>query len=134
MTHYMLDTDVCASIMRLPSEPLIRRLQATPLERQAISVVTLAELLYGVQVSSKTAHNRRALEAFVKHVSVLDWTVGAAEHYGEIRAHLQKKGQMIGSNDLMIAAHARHARATLVTGNEREFRRVPALKVENWMV
>ena len=133
MTLYMLDTDVCASIMRVPSDPLIRRLHETPLERQSISAVTLAELLYGVEVSSKPARNRTALDAFVKHVSVLDWTVGAAEHYGEIRAHLQKKGQMIGSNDLMIAAHARHARATLVTGNDREFRRVPALKVENWM-
>jgi len=134
MTLYMLDTDVCASIMRLLSEPLIRRLQATPLEYQAISVVTLAELLYGVEMSSKRAQNRKALEAFVKHLSVLDWTSGAAENYGEIRAHLQKSGQMIGSNDLMIAAHARDARATLVTGNEREFRRVPALKVENWMI
>jgi tRNA(fMet)-specific endonuclease VapC len=103
----MLDTDTCAFIMRGPSEALARRLQAVPLEEQAISVVTLAELLYGVRVSAKTRQNRIALDAFLKHVSVLDWTEGAAEHYAEIRVHLHKKGQMIGANDLLIAAHAR---------------------------
>ena len=132
MPLYMLDTDTCAFIMRGPSDALSRKTQATPLEEQAISVVTLAELLYGVRVSTKAAQNRQALDAFVKHVSVLDWTEGAAEHYVEIRAHLQKKGQMIGANDLMIAAHARNAGAILVTGNQREFRRVPALNTENW--
>lgn len=132
MPLYMLDTDTCAFIMRGPSEALARRLQAVPLEKQAISVVTLAELLYGVRVSAKTRQNRIALEAFLKHVSVLDWTEGAAEHYAEIRVHLHKKGQMIGANDLLIAAHAKNADAVLVTNNEREFRRVPALRVENW--
>lgn len=132
MPLYMLDTDTCAFIMRGSSEALARRLQAVPLEKQAISVVTLAELLYGVRVSAKTRQNRIALEAFLKHVSVLDWTEGAAEHYAEIRVHLHKKGQMIGANDLLIAAHAKNADAVLVTNNEREFRRVPALRVENW--
>jgi tRNA(fMet)-specific endonuclease VapC len=132
MPLYMLDTDTCAFIMRGPSEGLSRRLRATPLQEQAISVVTFAELLYGVRVSSKSKQNRDVVDAFVKHVSILEWTEGAAEHYAEIRAHLHKKGQMIGANDLMIAAHARDADAILVTGNEREFRRVPALKIENW--
>jgi tRNA(fMet)-specific endonuclease VapC len=132
MQLYMLDTDTCAFIMRGPSEKLARRMQGVPLEEQAISVVTLAELWYGVRVSGKARQNREALDVFVKHVSVWDWTEGAAEHYADIRSHLRKKGQMIGANDLMIAAHARHAAAVLVTNNEREFRRVPALKVENW--
>jgi tRNA(fMet)-specific endonuclease VapC len=132
MPLYMLDTDICAFIMRGPSEGLSRRLRATPLQEQAISEVTFAELLYGVRVSSKSKQNRDVVDTFVKHVSILDWTEGAAEHYAEIRAHLHKKGQMIGANDLMIAAHARDADAILVTGNEREFRRVPALKIENW--
>ena len=132
MPLFMLDTDTCAFILRGPSAKLARRMQANPLEEQAISVVTLAELLYGVRVSGKAKQNRDALDAFLKHVSVLDWTAGAAEHYAEIRSHLRRKGQMIGANDLMIAAHAKHAGAVLVTSNEREFRRVPALKVENW--
>ena len=132
MALYMLDTDTCAFIMRGPSEGLSRKMQATRLDEQTISVITLAELLYGIQVSAKPKQNRQSLDAFVKHVSVLDWSEGAAEHYADIRAHLRKKGQMIGGNDLMIAAHARDAGATLITGNQREFRRVPALKTENW--
>lgn len=130
---YMLDTDTCAFIMRGPSENLRQKLLATPMEKQSISVVTLAELLYGVRLSSKPAQNREALGAFIKYVSVFDWPEDAAEDYAEIRAHLQKKGQMIGANDLMIAAHARSVGAVLVTNNEREFRRVPGLKVENWL-
>ena len=132
MPLFMLDTDTCAFILRGPSAKLARRMQAFPLEEQAISVVTLAELLYGVRVSGKAKQNRDALDAFLKHVSVLDWTAGAAEHYAEIRSHLRRKGQTIAANDLLIAAHAKHAGAVLVTSNEREFRRVPALKVENW--
>ena len=104
MPLYMLDTDTCAFTMRGPSDKLARRMQAIPLEEQAISVVTLAELLYGVPVSGKPKQNREALDAFLKHVTVLDWTEGAAEHYAEIRSHLRKKRQMIGANDLMIAA------------------------------
>ena len=132
MPLYMFDTDTCAFIMRAAPESLARRLQATPLDEQAISVVTLAELLYGVRISGKAKQNQNALDAFVKHVAILDWTEGAAGHYAEIRAHLRKRGQMIGANDLMTAAHARSVGAILVTGNEREFRRVPALRVENW--
>jgi tRNA(fMet)-specific endonuclease VapC len=107
MPLYMLGTDTCAFIMRGPSDALSRKTQATPLEEQAISVVTLAELLYGVRVSARPAQNRQALDAFVKHVSVLDWSEGAAGHYAEIRAHLHKKGHIIGANDLMIAARAK---------------------------
>lgn len=132
MPLYMFDTDICAFIMRGPSESLARRLQATPLDEQAISVVTLAELLYGVRISGKQKQNQSALDAFVEHVAIYDWTERAAEHYAEIRAHLRKKGQMIGANELMIAAHARSVGAILVSGNERELRRIPALEVENW--
>ena len=132
MPLYLLDTDICAFIMRGPSEKLAVRMQSVPLADQAISAVTLAELLYGARVSSQAKRNRAAVAAFAKHVSVLDWTEGVAEHYAEVRLHLRRKGQMIGASDLMIAAHARHVGAILVTDNEREFRRVPALAVENW--
>ena len=132
MPLYLLDTDICAFIMRGPSEKLAARMQSIPLVDQAISAVTLAELLYGARVSGQAKRNRAAVAAFAKHVSVLDWTEGVAEHYAEVRLHLHRKGQMIGANDLMIAAHARHVGAILVTSNEREFRRVPALAVENW--
>jgi tRNA(fMet)-specific endonuclease VapC len=72
------------------------------------------------------------LEGFLEHVQVLDWTRTAAEHYADIRANLQKRGERIGANDLMIAAHARSLNATIITNNIREFRKVRHLYVDNW--
>ena len=92
-----------------------------------------AELLYGVQVSAKKKANRIAVDTLVRHVEVLDWSRAAAEHYAEIRADLKKRGQLIGANDLLIAAHARSLGVALVTNNVKEFRRVKGLSVENWM-
>jgi tRNA(fMet)-specific endonuclease VapC len=130
---YMLDTDACAFILRRSSQSLLDRIQTVPLERQVMSMVTLAELLYGVQISSQKKGNRAAVDALTRHLSVIDWSRDAAEHYAEIRADLKKKGQLIGSNDLMIAAHARSLGAIVVTNNVKDFRRVKGLKHENWM-
>lgn len=130
---YLLDTDTCAFILRRSSPKLLDRIQSVPLTQQAISMVTLAELLYGVQVSNRKKENRAAVDALVQHLSVLEWSRGAAEHYAEIRSDLKRKGQLIGSNDLMIASHARSLGATVVTNNVRDFRRVKGLKFENWM-
>lgn len=129
---YMLDTDTCAFILRRSSQTLLDRIQSVPLKQQAISMVTLAELLYGVQVSSRKKENRAAVDALVLHLSVMEWSRGAAEHYAEIRADLKKKGQLIGANDLMIAAHARSLGATVITNNVKDFSRVKGLKHENW--
>lgn len=130
---YLLDTDTCAFILRRSSPTLLERMLSVPLERQAISVVTLAELLYGVQVSAKKKANRTAVDALVRHLQVIDWSRAAAEHYAEIRADLKRRGQLIGSNDLLIAAQARSLEAIVVTNNVKEFRRVKGLSVENWM-
>ena len=131
---YMLDTDICIFILRRSIPKLMTRIQAVPLPEQVMSVVTLAELLYGVQESApaKRKGNRAAVDALVRHVGVLDWTDKAAEHYAEIRADLKRKGKLIGANDLMIAAHARSERATVVTNNTKDYGRVKGLKVENW--
>lgn len=133
MSQFMLDTDTCAFILRKTSPALLEKIQAVPLREQCMSVVTLAELLYGVQVSSKKRANREAVDLLVRHVKVLEWTNEAAEHYGEIRADLKKKGQLIGANDLMIAAHARSLSAVIVTNNVKDFGRVKGLTLENWM-
>ena len=130
---YMLDTDTCAFILRRSSQALLNRIQAVPLERQVMSMVTLAELLYGVQLSSRKKDNKAAVDALTRHLAVIDWTRVAAEHYADIRADLKKKGLLIGSNELMIAAHARSLGAILVTNNVKDFRRVRGLKHENWM-
>lgn len=129
---YMLDTDTCAFILRRTPEALLRRIQETPLRQQVISVVTYAELLYGVQQSSRKKVNQTAVDALVRHLTVLDWPQEAASHYARMRSDLKKKGAMIGSNDLLIAAHARAIGATLITNNEKDFRRVTELSVENW--
>lgn len=129
---YMLDTDTCAFILRRSSPTLLERIQAVPLQQQSVSVITLAELLYGVQVSSKKKANRAAVDLLMRHLAVMEWSREAAEHYAEIRADLKKKGQLIGSNDLLIAAHARSLGAVVVTNNVKDFDRVKGLKVENW--
>jgi tRNA(fMet)-specific endonuclease VapC len=134
MSLYMLDTDTCAFILRRSSQQLLERIQTVPLQQQAASVITLAELLYGVQVSSKKKANRAAVDELMRHLTVVEWSRDAAEHYAEIRADLKKKGQLIGSNDLLIAAHARSAGAVVVTNNVKDFGRVKGLEVENWMV
>jgi len=130
---YMLGTDTCAFVLRRSSPALLDRIQSVPLEQQVISVVTLAELLYGVKVSSRKKENRVAVDALVAHLKVLEWSRDAAEHYADIRADLKQKGQLIGANDLMIAAHARSLGATVVTNNTKDFKRVKALGHENWI-
>ena len=130
---YMLHTDTCAFVLRRTSDTLLERIQAVPVVQQVMSVVTYAELLYGVQVSSKKKANQAAVEALALHLAVLEWTRDAAKYYAEIRADLRRKGAMIGANDLMIAAHARSLGAVVVTNNTRDFARVKGLKVENWM-
>ena len=130
---YLLDTDICAFALRRTSQLLIDRLKATPLDRQCMSMVTLAELLYGVHLSASKKTNRAAVETLTRHVDVLEWSRAAAEHNAEIRADLKKRGQLIGANDLMIAAHARSLDAVVVTNNVKDFERVKGLAVENWM-
>ena len=130
---YMLDTDTCAFILRRTSDTLLERIQAVPLERQVMSVVTYAELLYGVQVSSQKKANQSAVDALARHLAILDWTQEAARHYAEIRSDLKKKRSMIGANDLLIASHARSIGATVVTNNTKDFGRVKRLNIENWL-
>ena len=132
MSTYMLDTDTCSYIMKRSHPQLLKKIQAVSLRDQTVSVVTVAELLYGAKLSSKPKLAIAAFDAFIKHLAVLDWTPEAAEHYADIRADLKHRGEMIGANDLLIAAHARSVKSILVTNNVREFGRVKGLKVENW--
>ena len=130
--RYMLDTDICSYIMKRSHPVLLRRLQRVAVDSVCISVITKAELLYGVEISPHREQDEAAVRLFLRHVEVVDLEDGAAPAYAEIRAALKKKGAMIGGNDLLIAAHARSLGLTLVTNNTREFGRVPGLSVENW--
>jgi tRNA(fMet)-specific endonuclease VapC len=133
-SRYMLDTDICSYVMKRSHPVLLRRLQSVPVTDVCISVITKAELRYGVAVSPRRAQDDAALAAFLPYVNVLDLPDDAASDYGEIRADLKKRGTLIGANDLFIAAHARSRRLTLVTNNTSEFGRVKGLKLENWTV
>jgi tRNA(fMet)-specific endonuclease VapC len=132
MARYLLDTDICTYIMKRSHPALLERIRSVPIADQALSVVTASELLYGVKLSTKQKQAREAFNAFVRHLEVMEWPAEAAEDYADIRANLKRRGEMIGANDLLIAAHARSLKAILVTNNVREFGRVKGLKVENW--
>ena len=133
MPRFMLDTDTCSYILKRSSQTVLRRLQTVPVSEVCISVITKSELLYGVQLSPRARQDNIAVDAFLRHLAVLDFPDEAAAHYAEIRAELKMRGQLIGANDLLIAAHARCLGLVLVTNNVREFGRVPGLIVENWM-
>ncbi len=132
MLRYLLDTNIVIYIIkRRPIEVLTTF--NTHASRMAISSITMAELLHGAEKSSRVSENLSAVEDFCSRLEVLHYGAKAAQHYGAIRAALEKLGQPIGVNDLHIAAHARSEGLALVTNNMSEFARVPALEVENWV-
>ena len=98
-----------------------------------ISSVTVAEMMYGVAKSQYKDKNKSALESFLAPLEIVDFDFKAAQHYGTVRAYLEKMGTPIGAYDLMIAAHALSLGLVLITNNEREFQRIPDLIVENWV-
>jgi tRNA(fMet)-specific endonuclease VapC len=129
---YLLDTNIVIYIIkRRPIEVLATFNENVA--RMAISVITLAELQHGAEKSSKAAANLAVVEDFCSRLIVLPYTEKAAQHYGQIRTALEKNGEPIGVNDLHIAAHARSEGLILVTNNEKEFAKVPALQIENWV-
>ena len=98
-----------------------------------MSAIAYAELRFGLARSTRRAENQERLEALCRGLDIVPFDEDAAVHYGEIRQELSRRGELIGANDLLIAAHARSRDATLVTNNEREFGRVPDLRIENWL-
>ncbi len=131
-TRFLLDTDIFIYIRQNRPEGVSRRFSKLHPGEAAISIITYGELLYGAAKSVRRVEALALLSALIDLLPILPLVKGAAEAYGEIRAELELKGEMIGNNDLWIAAHALAAGLTLVTNNEKEFRRVPGLKVQNW--
>ncbi len=129
MTH-LLDTDVCITVLRGRDERAQTRLRALP--GAAVSAITIAELAYGAARSSAPESNAAEVRGLASALRVVDLDSAAAWHAGEIRADLADRGIPIGGYDLLIAGVARSHDLTLLTGNVREFRRVPGLRVEKW--
>lgn len=132
MKRYMLDTDISSYIIRKRPESVRARFRETEGAQLCISVVSEAELLYGVKAKGSSRALAAMVADFLRRLTVLDWSRAAAQHYADIRAKLESAGTPIGNMDLLIAAHARSASAVLVTNNQKHFLRVPGLKVENW--
>jgi len=130
---YMLDTNICIYIIKRKPVHVIEHLQRIPISDVGLSSITLSELEYGVEKSQHKVQNKIALAQFVTPLQIAPYDDLAAKHYGEIRFYLEKKGQAIGALDLLIAAHALSLNSSLVTNNEKEFSRVPGLKIENWI-
>lgn len=128
----LLDTDICIHLIRDKPRSILERFNEHAIGDIGISVITLAELEYGVSKSSKPGKNKHALDQFVAPLVVADFDRSATGAYGKLRTTLEKKGQMIGAMDLLIAAHALSLNVRLVTHNVREFARVPGLRVETW--
>ncbi|PYU12296.1 MAG: VapC toxin family PIN domain ribonuclease [Acidobacteria bacterium] len=133
-SRFLLDTNICIYIRRKKPEVVLRRFRTLKAGEAALSVITFGELVYAAEKSAQRAAALELLRELARVLPVLGLPETAAEAYGTIRTELERKGQMIGNNDLWIAAHARAAGLTLVTNNEREFRPVRGLKVENWTV
>ena len=130
----MLDTNICIYVIKRHPQEVIERFRSFAVGEIGVSVITLAELQYGASKSSQPKRNHEALQQFVSPLRVADFDRRASAVYGDLRPKLERRGRPIGAMDLLIAAHALSLGVPLVTNNEKEFRRVAGLVVENWAV
>lgn len=130
--RYLLDTNILIAMSK-ERPGLADRLAAYPASAILLSSVVVAEIEYGIAKSTRREHNQRVFDALLGGFNVVAFDAAAAKQYGPIRAQLEKRGQLIGPYDLMIAAQALSLDATLVTDNVGEFSRVAGLAVENWL-
>jgi len=129
---FMLDTNICIYIIRNKPIKVRNKFATVEPKNVCISSITSSELWYGIHKSVNFEKNAIALEKFLSPLTILNYDERASKTYGDIRSKLECKGNVIGSMDLLIAAHAVSQNLTLITNNVREFKRVKGLNVENW--
>jgi tRNA(fMet)-specific endonuclease VapC len=134
MIDYLLDTNICIYIIKRKPQSVFERFKDLIPGSVGISSITLAEMQYGIEKSSRPEQNQQALQQFLLPLEILSFNSAAAVAYGRIRSALEKKGRPIGSMDMLIAAHAKSIGAVVVTNNTKEFERVAGLIVENWVL
>lgn len=132
--RYLLDTNICIYIAKDNPQAVRARFAQHALDELVMSVVTLGELRFGAEKSQARDRAIDVINQLEASMCIAPLTETVGEHYGQIRATLQRRGELIGNNDLWLAAHARAEGWVLVTNNEREFVRVDGLQVENWAV
>ena len=130
---YMLDTNICSYIIKNRPESVLQKFESLLPENLCISIISYAELYYGIEKSSSKKINEQVIDTFIALINVFPWDQAAAKSYAKMRNELRIKGQLIGNMDLMIAAHAQSLNATVVTNNISEFKRIKKLKTENWI-
>ena len=130
---YLLDTNICIALIRQRPAGLLQRLITLEPGEVGLSSITLAELIYVADKSSQTEQNLAALEQFLLPLELVNFDESAATVYGQIRAGLEREGKIIGSMDMLIAAHALSLNTILVTNNTKEFGRVSGLLLEDWI-
>ena len=130
--QYMLDTNIVSAMVRNPHGALARKLNVVDTASICISIIVAAEIRFGL-VKGVARQMQIQIEATLETIDILPFTSPADTHYGDIRSYLEKRGQPISANDLLIAAHARSLNLTLVSNNTREFARVPGLTLEDWL-
>lgn len=132
--QYLLDTNICIYITKHRPENVRRQFEKhLPQRNILISVITLGELRYGAEKSQNRMKALNVIDELTSMLQIVELDEYVAEHYAQIRKDLSLKGQIIGNNDLWLAAHARSNNWVMVTNNEKEFRRVEGLSVENWV-
>ncbi|XGV96052.1 MAG: type II toxin-antitoxin system VapC family toxin [Leptolyngbya sp. BL-A-14] len=131
--QYLLDTNICIYLIKQKPPKVLARFQSFSLSDIGISSITVAELEYGVFKSQQQEKNRNALMQFLVPLYVVEFDQAAARIYGSIRSDLERRGLVIGSMDMLIAAHALSLGITLVSNNVRELSRVNDLLLENWV-
>lgn len=129
---YLLDTNACIRVLNDSSSALVTRLREHSPTEIGLPSVVKAELLYGARKSRRVAENLALLERFFRPFASVPFDDRCAEHYGLIRADLEREGMPIGANDLLIAATARAHDLTLVSHDIGELSRVPGLRLEDW--
>jgi len=130
---FMLDTNICIYIKKNNPPQVLAKLQSLPVEQVCMSSITYAELFYGAIKSQQSVRNIEKIFALKSIIPILPFDESAAQQYGQIRTNLESRGLIIGSNDLLIAAHALSQSYILVSNNLREFDRVDGLITENWL-
>lgn len=130
---YLIDTNICIYIMNKRPIKVIQKFKQFDVDEICVSTITVSELQYGVAKSQNRGANQQRVQEFLTPFEIISYDQNAADMYGDIRYQLEKRGEPIGPLDLMIAAHALSRNFVLVTNNEREFKRISQLKVENWM-
>ena len=131
--NYLLDTNICIYLIKRKPISILAKFNEHAVGEVGISTISVAELSYGVQKSRFRDQNQQALLQFLAPLVIVEFDAEAAFAYGQLRADLEAQDTPIGSLDTLIAGHAVSLGATVVTNNEREFSRVPKLKVENWI-